>query len=357
MSDAIVIGAGICGASAAFHLVAAGVRTTLVERSAPASGATGIAPGILTAGSDEPGDRDLDHLKAAGQRDYADLLAPLGGRLAPEDLAWTGSILLATSEHEAAALHGDTRRRAGQPVAAGQVAEIDPSLRAEYGGIWFPDDGHANAPGITRAFVAGAHDSGRLEILNADALEIVSTRGRVRGVRTSRGTISAGAIVCATGCDELGLLVPFGMAFVPVRGQVLVHAATPRPRVVVRTSGMYSVARDGSTFVGATEERVGFDTRPDLSKVAALADSYAGIFGVRPDATVRTGFRSASSDGRPVVGAHPGVAGLYVATGLYRNGVLLGPSAGRAIGSAITTGVLPEPWRPFGSFRVDGASS
>lgn len=354
-SDAVVIGAGICGASAAFHLVAAGVDTTLVERSFPASGASGVAPGILTAGSDDPSHRDLDELKALAQREYVDLLAPVSLRLAAGDVSWTGSIVLATDEDEAAALQDDPRRTVGEWVEAEQVRQIDPSLRSQHGGIWFPEDGHANAVRITEAFIAQALHSGRLKIVTAEVVEIVTDRGEVRGVRTSRGMISAGSVICAVGCDEQGILAPFGVEVAPVRGQVLVHTATPAPRVVVRTSGFYSVARSGSTFIGATEERVGFDTAPDREKIEALGDAYSLIFGIRPEATLRTGFRSAAPDGLPVMGPHPEVAGLFVATGLYRNGVLLGPSAGRAIASVAISGVVPDEWRPFGVRRLIGA--
>ncbi|MEX0754784.1 MAG: FAD-binding oxidoreductase [Actinomycetota bacterium] len=357
-SEAVVVGAGICGASAAYHLAAQGVQTLLVERSGIGSGATGVAPGLLCGGSDPPSQAPgLDVLKSWAQAHYEETLIPIRDELPNSALRWTGALRI---RRVADPPDPPTEPAPGsiEIVSARDISQIDPSLHAPLGGSWFPEDGNADAPAIARAFVSAGVATGKLALDHADGIEVVAPGGAVTGLRTTSGTIDCSTLVVATGSDERGLLARLGPELAPVRGQLLVDRGTPHPRVVCRYGRTYAVARGGCTLIGATEERLGFDTTPDHRKLRVLAGEWGELMGrglVDPE--VRTGFRSATSDGAPLIGRHPGVRGLYIASGLYRDGVLLGPAAGAAITRVVTAGVALAPWDRFDPARlIEGAA-
>ncbi len=170
---------------------------------------------------------------------------------------------------------------------------------------------------------------------------------RVNGVRTVRGDIPAGAVVLAGGAmggllsDELNVHLPVH----PVKGEILAVNARPVPiRANVWDDGCYIVPkRDGRVIVGSTKEPGVYDRRPTLGGVAHLSQAAVNLvpeLSRAPFASAWSGLRPGTPDGRPIFGPVEGWEGLFLATGHYRNGVLLSAATGENI-AALAWGRLP----------------
>jgi glycine oxidase len=152
--------------------------------------------------------------------------------------------------------------------------------------------------------------------------------------------------VSAAGAWAAEVGVPPGVcppAVVPVRGQMVVLGglAGVIGRPLHGSAGYFAPRADGRVLVGSTYEHAGFDKRPTARAVGALLAMAARLVPASADATVEgiyAGLRPGTRDGLPILGAAPGVAGLWYACGLYRNGILLAPLVAEAVADLVTTG-------------------
>jgi glycine oxidase len=150
-------------------------------------------------------------------------------------------------------------------------------------------------------------------------------------------------VLCA-GSSTQACLVPLGAQRLapvePVRGQGLILAPVrPLPPTIVWRGPLYLVPkRDGSVVVGATEERVGFDSRATAGGVRQLLDGALALLPELARASFEApfvGLRPATPDGLPLVGPVPGFEGLWIAAGHFRNGVLLAPVTGALLAAQL----------------------
>ena len=185
---------------------------------------------------------------------------------------------------------------------------------------------------------------------------------RVTGVRFPDRKLSADAVVICTGAwtrfweEAVGTPLPVE----PVRGQ-MVSLEAPRPSLsaIVWGSGAYVVPRQtGTLLVGSTAERAGFDARTTAEGIAALIRGGTALL---PDLAplgflgAWAGLRPATSDDLPLIGPVPGVRGLWVAAGHYRNGVLLSALTGLDVAASLLGGkrVLPRERFDPARFALD----
>jgi glycine oxidase len=193
---------------------------------------------------------------------------------------------------------------------------------------------------------------------------LVTERGRVRGVETSRGRIGAGAVVLAAGAWT-SFLAPADkgapqVSIEPVRGQMLCFEANPRlARHVIYSPRGYLVPRlDGRLLAGSTTERAGFSKRVTargLGEMAAHAMEIAPGLADLPLVDAWAGLRPRAADDWPVLGASSETPGLFYATAHYRNGILLAPLTGELLAEEITGGAAPPLLRAFGPDRFRAA--
>ncbi|MBX6379032.1 MAG: FAD-dependent oxidoreductase, partial [Clostridia bacterium] len=183
---------------------------------------------------------------------------------------------------------------------------------------------------------------------------------RVVGVDTAGGFVPAGHVVLAAGAWS-GLLaarfgLPWRLPVHPVRGQIVsLRAEAGAPRRILFTDGAYLAPKpDGTVVVGATEDDAGFDRRVTAAAVARiLANGLRLAPGLAAASFARAwaGLRPASGDGLPAVGPAPGVEGLTLAVGHFRNGILLGPHTGAAVARALAGGGWDPLLAPFDPAR------
>lgn len=359
--DVAVVGGGVIGCSVAYHAARSGAKVVLVEAEGIGGGASGAAAGMLAAQAEahEPGPF-LDLLLAS-----RDLHGPLGEELRERtgldpECAWSGTLSVASSVEGERDLYARYSWQTDLGLSArwlsGEEArDLEPALSPEISAaLYLPEDGQVNSPRLVQALVLAAIERG-VRVLEFTRVTGFVTEGeRVTGVRTARGEIPAGAVVLCGGAssgllaEDLGVRLPV----YPVKGEVLSVGVRPAPtRANVWGERCYVVPkRDGRMIVGATEEPGVHDRRPTLGGVARLSTAAIELVPAldgAPFLNAWGGLRPGTSSGRPILGAVEGWDGLLVATGHYRNGVLLAPITGEAI-SATALGEAPSVGlRPF----------
>jgi glycine oxidase len=233
---------------------------------------------------------------------------------------------------------------------------LAPSVR---GGVLAPGDHQVDNRAMADALVAAGERAG-VRLLLGRAAELLVDGERVTGVTLAGGaSLAAGTVVLAAGCwsrDLGGLAAELLPPVRPVKGQLL-HlrgpAADPLCRRNVRGLEVYVVPRaDGRVVVGATVEEQGFDARVTAG---AVHDLLRAALELLPDvaelelAETVAGLRPGSPDNAPLLGP-AGVDGLVVATGHYRNGILLAPVTADAVAELLVSGRVPAA---IAAFRPD----
>jgi glycine oxidase len=238
------------------------------------------------------------------------------------------------------------------------------------GGLRVDGDHQIDPRRLAHALVAACERAG-VVFHRAWAERLTVARERAAGCVLRDGTeLGAGQVVLAAGSLSGRLAgVPDDVLppVRPVKGQVLRLTVPKRyapflsrtVRAVVRGSHVYLVPRlSGELVVGATSEELGWDTTVTAGGVyELLRDAHELVPGITelPLTETRAGLRPASPDNAPLLGP-TGLDGLLLATGHYRNGVLLTPITGDAMAHVLATGELPEEARPFTPRRFAAAA-
>ncbi|MCA1717046.1 MAG: glycine oxidase ThiO [Actinobacteria bacterium] len=363
--DLAIVGGGVIGCSVAYHATRRGGRVALVEAERIGSGASGAAAGMLNAQAEahEPGPF-LDLLLSSRR-----LHGPLGEELyeatgLDPEYVWAGTLRVATDEafREIFAAEYSWQREQGLAARwldADEIRELEPNLSSEsVAALYLPEDGQVNPPRLVQALALGA-TLGGARVMEATSAEGLVVKGRrVTGVRTARGEIPAGAVVLAGGAsatllsNQLGVHLPVH----PVKGEILAVNARPAPvRVNIWNSECYVVPkRDGRVVIGATEEPGVYDRRPTLGGVAHLSRAAVNLvpeLSRAPFASAWGGLRPGTPDGEPILGPVEGWEGLFLATGHYRNGVLLSAITGESIAALALGETSPFDVSPFSQNR------
>ncbi|MFI1190023.1 NAD(P)/FAD-dependent oxidoreductase [Streptomyces californicus] len=360
----IVVGAGIVGAACAFHAVSAGLDVTVLDRGPVGAGTTSRGEGNILLSDKEPGpELELARLSRT-------LWDEASEELGPASLEWEakGGLVVAGSPEALTALHAFAERQAAAGVRTVRVdrpADLEPhSAPGLPGGVHYPQDAQVQpvlaAAALLRAAVRGG---ARLRTGEA-AAAVTGAGGRITGVRTAGGTVlAADAVVNAAGTwgGEVGRRLGAPVEILPRRGFVLVTEPLPpmiRHKVYsadyvanvaadgegLETSCVVEGTRAGTILIGASRERVGFDTTMNPAVVALLAAQACRLFpflrGVHLIRAYR-GFRPYCPDHLPVVGPDPRVPGVLHACGHEGAGIGLAP----ATGALVTAHLLGRPWR------------
>lgn len=336
-SDVVVVGGGVIGACIAYQLAKAGARVTVCDREAPGQ-ASRASAGMLAplSEADGPGaflDLGLESLRL--HRPLADELQERTGM----DVGYGPSGLLRVALTEADEIA--VRRRRAWHLEAGfavpwldpaRARDAEPALSRDIRGAAYYDNEHqVSAPLLTEAALRAAADLGTVVRRGPNVEGFVISGSSVRGVRVPGEVLPADEVVVAAGAwsgafEDLGPPLPIR----PVRGQLVAlrTQGTALRHMLYSSAGYLNTKADGLTFIGSTQEEVGFDARPTAAGVAGLLQSMARLTPGLTAATfshVLAGLRPGSPDGLPVIGRLPGWTGVSVATGHFRNGILLAP--------------------------------
>ncbi|HEX6468051.1 MAG TPA: glycine oxidase ThiO [Streptosporangiaceae bacterium] len=366
--DALIVGAGVIGLAVAWRAAGHGLSVTVVDP-APATGASHAGAGMITPVSElNYGEEPLLRLGIASRDRYGKFVGEL------EELTGVGTdyradgLLQVAFDADDLALFDDLRRFQEslgvrtEPLTGRECRRLEPLLAPSVrGGLYAPDDGAIDPRRLCAALLDAVVRAGGT-FVRERATDVIVERDAAVGVRLAGGReVRADQVVLAAGCwtGELGGLPPGTLPDIrPVKGQIL-RLRTRMPflarctRGLVRGSPIYLVPRsDGELVVGATQEELGFDTTVTAGGLwELLRDARELIPGITEleFAEVIAGLRPGSPDNAPVLGplGAGGPAGLHIASGHFRGGVLLAPITGDVMAEVLATGQVPEVARPF----------
>jgi glycine oxidase len=377
-SDVLVIGGGIIGLVTAWRAAQRGLGTAVVDPE-PGGGAAQVAAGMLAAVTElHYGEQTLLGLNLASARRYPDFVAELAEETG-HDLGYRrcGTLAVALDADDRAhlrELHA-LQQQSGlesQWLSGRECRRLEPMLAPGVrGGLRVDGDHQIDPRRLAGALVAACERAG-VVFHRAWAERLTVVRDRATGVVTDDGTpLDAGQVVLAGGSLSGRLSgVPEDVLppVRPVKGQVVRLTMPQRHgpflsrtvRAVVRGSHVYLVPREsGELVIGATSEELGWDTTVTAGGVyELLRDAHELVPGITelPLTETRAGLRPGSPDNAPLLGP-TGLDGLLLATGHYRNGVLLTPVTGDALAHVLATGELPEEARPFTPKRFSTATA
>lgn len=358
--DAIVIGAGLVGASTALALAEAGLRVTLLEGDFAGSGSSGAAMGHLVVMDDSPAQLALT---AHSRRRWHALAETLPADAEEERC---GTLWIAASDDELAGaadrVHGYAAAGVrAELLTAAQLQRAEPALRPGLAGaLLVPDDGVCYPPTVARELVRRAVARG----------VVVRDRCRVRAVTAGcvlledGESLRAGAIVVAAGVESPAL-VP-GLPIVPRKGHLVItdrRPGTVHHQLVelgylhsAHSFGGASVAfnvqprQNGQLLIGSSRELVGTDPTINRSLVHAMlsrATSFLPIVSHARALRTWVGFRPATADKLPLIGPWPAIPGVWIAAGHEGLGITMAPGTADLIVAGVTGSVPPVDPAPF----------
>ncbi|MER7200131.1 glycine oxidase ThiO [Streptomyces sp. CB01635] len=369
-SDVLVVGGGIIGLVTAWRAAQRGLRAAVVDPE-PGGGAAQVAAGMLAAVTElhyGEAEQTLLGLNVESARRYPAFAAELS-EATGLDLGYRacGTLAVALDADDRAhlrELHA-LQRKSGlesEWLSGRECRRLEPMLAPSVrGGLRVDGDHQIDPRRLAKALVAACERAGvRFHRQWAERLTVV--REGARGVVLADGTgLDADQVVLAGGSLSGRLAgVPDDVLppVRPVKGQVL-RLTVPKMyapflsrtvRAVVRGGNLYLVPRvNGELVVGATSEELGWDTTVTAGGVyELLRDAHELVPGITelPLTETRAGLRPCSPDNAPILGP-TALPGLLLATGHYRNGVLLTPVTGDSMAHVLATGELPEVARPF----------
>ncbi len=358
----IVIGAGILGASTAFHLARAGADVVVID-AAHDGRATAAGAGIICPWVSGVEDAAFYRLYTGGARYYTELIPALA-ELGETDLGYAkvGAMVVSDDTAELAAFRDMLRHRAAATPEMGDVSllaphearALFPPLRADLAALHVAGgarvDGRRMAAGLLHAAQRlGAHvRQGEATLTPA-------------GVQLGAERIDADRIIVCAGAWAPSLLRPLGMTLPiePQRGQIvhlrLPGADTHQWPVVLPPGGHYLLAFDDSRVVaGATRESgAGFDYRVTAAGQLEVLTEALHVAPGLASATIietRVGFRPVGPGPRPILGRASET--LFIGNGLGAAGLTIGPFAGRLLADAVLGNPTALDLTPFAPSHV-----
>jgi len=362
--DAIIIGAGIIGLALAIELNKQGLRVLVVEKGEPGREASWAAGGMLCDFPVETAPA-LRELATASARMYPEFVHELEDESGLKiDLRSQGTLLFLDAQH--ASLNDPQRDQSLQSsyTLPASLRELEPAFQfpngtePRFSTLFVPlfiKERCVDPRHVTAAAVAAARHRG-IDFSSGDhVLAVEVADGKASGVRTNKTQFAAGMVVNCAGAWA-GRIGPYPFPTRPVKGQMLCVAMPEKELVrhVVRAPEVYLIPRsDGRMLIGATAEEAGFDKRTVPETILKLRQAALGLVPRLADARILeawAGLRPGTPDGLPILGATP-TPGYFVATGHFRDGILLAPVTARVMGQVIA-GETPEfNLRPFEATR------
>jgi glycine oxidase len=376
--DAVFVGGGVIGLASGWRAARRGARVCVLERSEPPAGATDVAAGMLApVGELTFGERELLELallSAARWPDFAAKVEEAGG--GATGFARRGALHVALDRDEA----GHLRRKHDLQLELGLEAEwltptacrdLEPGLVPNFaGGVLAGSEASVDPRALARALAAALREAGGELRTGTEVVDGLWDGERLVGVRVAptsdqpvevgspvgdqglRVDVRADAVVLCNGAWSGRTAWLPDEARPPVR-PVKGETVELRPREgdgapasrIVASERVYLVPRpDGRLIVGATQEERGFDT---VVTAGGVHELLREAYRVLPDVAEMeffgtvAGLRPGTPDNLPIVG-RGAVEGLVLATGHFRNGVLLAPLTADAVAATLAGDPLPD---------------
>jgi sarcosine oxidase subunit beta len=347
-ADVIIIGGGIVGCTTAYYLAKRGLRVILLEKDDIAQEASGRNRGNVRV-------QLRDRLELPIALESLELWKCADEELGlPTEFRTTGNLLVTYHDDIAGgfAAEAEKHRQRGldaHVVARQDLKEFVPGISPDIVlGFLTTQDGHVNPQKATWAFATAARRLGVDIRIGVRANSILASGGKVQGVMTDTGQISAPVVLNAAGVRAPELMGPLGIEvpITPAKHQILVTARLPLvTRPYLRCAGprvSFGQTMDGTLLLGmGPAQSVGFDSTISRAHVSNIMRETVRLVPSLADARVVrawTGWFEMTPDDLAIVEPIDGIQGLFICAGFSGHGFALGPAIGRLMASLIADG-------------------
>ncbi|HEY6414254.1 MAG TPA: FAD-dependent oxidoreductase [Edaphobacter sp.] len=332
--DICIAGGGIIGLSLALELHHRGARVTILDQGSPLSQASTAAAGMLAVSDPEnpPQLSPLSRLSISLYPDYLARLFDLSGLHVPFQTNATLQVLA----HETLA--------SSNTLTAEELSHLLPQLVPGDRRFTLLEEHSLDPRELARALLAAVRAT-TIDLRPHTPIRMVRSFNQPIEVHTSTNTFHPAIFVDCTGAWAITASRLPHLRVTPRKGQMLAVSLPPSfpLHFVVRSPEIYVVPRTGSpaptrAIIGATVEDAGFDTTVHPSDIARLRSQAAKLLpslAHAPELETWAGLRPATPDGLPILGPLPSQINHLLATGHYRNGVLLAPATAQVIAQLI----------------------
>jgi sarcosine oxidase, subunit beta len=337
-AEVVIVGGGVMGASVAYHLAVLGVTDiVLLERNELASGSTSKSAGGIRA-------QFADELNVRIALRSIDEFAAFSELVGAEiDFDQAGYLFLLDNQQDAVRFRAalELQNSLGAPskeISVGEAAAIVPGLETAdlVAATFCPIDGYATPEAVVQGYAAAARTQGAQIRQGEPVTHVCVTGGRVTGVRTPAGGISARAVVCAAGAWS-GEVAALAGVELPVRGERRYMHYTPDagglpphlPLTVDFSSGFYFHSEGAGLVFGGREE--------ELEAVAEHAAHRLPLLAELPVQATWHGYYEMSPDHNAIVGAAADPEGFFYATGFSGHGFQQAPAVGEHVAELVAS--------------------
>jgi sarcosine oxidase subunit beta len=343
-ADVVIVGGGVMGTSAAFHLAEAGVEVVLLERGSLGAGSTSrAAGGVRTQFSDalniDIARRSLDAFRDFSRRPGWEIDLKEVGYLfvlnRPEDVdAFAESVALQRS-----------RGLGTEIVSAEEVRRLCPLVEGDdiLAGAFSPRDGHCTPDGVVQGYANGARTFGAAVVAGCEVIGIDVRDSEIVGVLTDRGSIRTDVVICAAGAwsRSCGAMAGVDLPVTPLRRQILFTEAIddlPKhlPMTIDFESSFYFHREGPGLLMGMSDpdERPGFSLETTEDWIPRLMQAIRRRAPRIADVGIRGGWAGLyeeSPDHNGLIGEASSVSRFLYATGFSGHGFLQSPAVGEIL--------------------------
>lgn len=357
----VIVGGGVIGLLTAFNLASAGQRVVLLERSNVGQESSWAGGGIVSPLYPWRYSPAVTALAHWSQDFYPQLAEQLFASTGVDPEVHTTGLYWLDLDDEGEALAW--ARQEQRPLSAVDISAAHDAVPVLGSGfsraIYMADVANVRNPRLVKSLKAALSALPAVTIHEqCEVSGFIRDAGRVLGVRTSQGEIHGDQVVLAAGAWSGELLQSLGLALPvePVKGQMILYkCASDFLPCMVLAKGRYAIPRrDGHILIGSTLEHEGFDKTPTASALESLKASAVELIPALAGAEVVghwAGLRPGSPEGIPYIGPVPGLAGLWLNCGHYRNGLVLAPASCQLFADLLLGRepiIDPAPYAPEG---------
>ena len=339
MTDTLVIGGGIIGLLTARELKLAGCEVTLVEMGETARESSWAGGGIVSPLYPWRTAEPVNALARWSQGVYGELTTALHDQTGVDpELTRSGLLVLDQGDLDVAQQWCRSHGQHAEVLERPRLHELEPELAAQPAAcLRLPDICHVRPPRLTQALRRALEPLVALRE-REEVHELLTENDCVTGVETSLGRIDAERVVLCAGAWSAPLLARLGPSpqIEPVRGQMILFHAKPGQlsHITLREDHYAIPRRDGRVLFGSTLEHVGFIKTTTAEDKEHLYRHAVDLFPVLKHTPIEdhwAGLRPGSPRGIPYIGAYPGISGLFINAGHFRNGLVTAPASARLI--------------------------
>ncbi|HEY3130793.1 MAG TPA: glycine oxidase ThiO [Acidobacteriota bacterium] len=362
--DIAVVGGGIIGCSLALELAMRGKKVCLLEQNECGQEASWAAAGMLTPQSEAEGPGALFDWMCASRDMYPQWCQQIQ-RLSRRDPRFqrSGRLSLIASDLESQRradllLHWQSERGLEvERFSAARVAQLEPALKVPHtGALYFPEDHQVDNRALMRALVGACAQVG-VSIFCHHPVHAISVNASV-SIAAGNQTFHTEQAAITTGAWTQRWQETFKCALpvFPAKGEVIALKNFPLVSGhIVEGNSVYAVPRDTDlVLIGSTVEFGDFDSSPTAGGTAFLLQHALDLFPKASRATIVSnwgGLRPCTPDQLPIMGSVPSFPQVWVASGHFRNGILLAPITARCLADGMLGRTSELPMEAFSLHR------